>query len=162
MKVNGKYLDIRDDVDVSKGHTSHIMDAHPIMSVYDTPSERFLEDKKAKYIQDHENFMDNDEISNILDRRSHDIGSKKPEPVHAHLNITPNQPSSKTPPMSVKDRLNQIMGSSSGDSSDLPPPIPQEAMREQKQDKPTTKLSGGSQVPIEEVIARMNANKNKR
>lgn len=126
MKVNDKHLHI-DDVEHTGEFQAHPFDSHPIYNYYKISPKSFNAEKKAKYLEEHDNFHNNPEggkakfrnkLMNISKEDWSNRGINAPDPIHADiegLNLDEAKPATQTrmTPEDIKAKIAEIRGGSS-------------------------------------------------
>ena len=121
MKVNGKHIHIDDKIEHSGDFTSHPLDSHPIYQHYgDSPSSHGSE-KKSKYLEQRENFHNDEDggkaqyrkkIANMSKEDFANMGAEKANPIHKDVEgldtSKKSTPQKQITPSDLKSRLEAI------------------------------------------------------
>lgn len=71
MRINGKYLDIKDvPKEDLKGYEEHPFDKHPIMSHFEDPASKRTPEADAQYRKDHEEYQSSDHMNKYFDKHA--------------------------------------------------------------------------------------------
>jgi hypothetical protein len=168
IRVNGKYLDIKDvPSDQLKGHEDHPFDHHPIMRHFDEPVTRRTPERDAQFAKEHEEYKASPHMDQYFDKMQQmeeenpeafaARGKTKSDPVHTEI----KQPSTGSIPEPTAD-ANDVISKLSPEiqarlKAKLGAPKPQPAQQEApKAASPQDINSAMSSLPPE-MQARLKA-----